>query len=59
MVGDVPIDMTWEQRLINLSRERLDGREPTDKDVENAYFAVRAGMSDVEILRRLAGKGDY
>lgn len=59
MVGDVPIDMTWEQRLINKSKAELDGRVPTEKDIENAYFAGRAGMSNAEILRRLAGKGDY
>lgn len=58
-VAGTQIEMTWEQRLKNLSRERLNGRIPEDKDIENAYFAVRAGMSDQEVLRRLAGKGDY
>jgi len=57
-VGDTTIEMTWEQRLRNLAMERLDGREATQKDIENAYFAIRAGMSDAEVMRRLAGKGD-
>lgn len=52
-------EITWEQRLINLSESRLDGRVPTDKDIENAYFAIAAGMSNTEVLKRLAGKGDY
>ena len=54
----VDLPMTWEQRLKNLALERLDGREATQKDIENAYFAIRAGMSDAEVMRRLAGKGD-
>ena len=57
-VGDTTIEMTWEQRLKNLAMERLNGREATQKDIENAYFAIRAGMSDAEVMRRLAGKGD-
>lgn len=57
-VAGTPIEMTWEQRLVNLSKERLNGREPSQKDIENAFFAVQAGMSDAEVLRRLAGKGD-
>lgn len=53
------VEMTWEQKLINMSKASLDGRVPERKDIENAYFAVKAGMSNKEILRRLAGKGEY
>jgi len=54
------IEITWEQKLKNMAASELKGgRKPTEKDIENAYYAVAAGMSHQEILRRLAGKGDY
>lgn len=57
-INGTPVTMTWEQRLINRSKAELNGRIPDQKDIENAYFAIAAGMSDAEVNRRLAGKGD-
>ena len=58
VINGVNVPITWEQRLINLSKRIFDGRIPDQKDIENAYFAVLAGMSPAEQERRLSGKGD-
>ncbi len=58
-IGGVDVPMTWEERLKNKASSELDGRVPTQKDIENAFFAIRAKMTEAEVLRRLAGKGDY
>jgi hypothetical protein len=57
-VNGVAVPMTWEQRLKNLALSDLDGRQATQKDIENAYFAVLANLGPQEIRRRLSGKGD-
>ena len=58
VIDGVKTEMTWEQRLINLSKNTWQGRIPDPKDIENAYFAILAGMSVAEQERRLHGLGD-
>lgn len=56
IVGGVETPISWKQKLINRGKARSEtGREPTTEDLESAYFAVRAGMTDAEIDRRLQG----
>lgn len=57
-IGGTNVSMTWPERLTSLSRQELNGYEPTQKDMENAFFAIRSGLDKTEVLRRLSGKGD-
>ncbi len=50
--------MNYEEWLTNKADTELDGHIPSEKQIENAYFAVIADMGDKEILARLMGKGD-
>jgi hypothetical protein len=51
-----PVTQTTEEYLRN--RAKKQGLEPDQKDLENAFFALVAGMSAAEVDDRLAGKGD-
>ena len=53
MVNGVPVQSNWADVLKNLARAELDGYSPSDKQIENAYFAIVAGLDDAEVLRRL------
>jgi hypothetical protein len=55
IVDGQEVKITWKQLLINKAKAQPNGRDPTDADLESAYFAVRAGYDNAEILRRLNG----
>ena len=49
----------WPELLRNEAKNRWDGFEPTQKDMENAMFAMQQNMGMPEVLRLLHGGGEY
>ncbi len=47
-------DLTVEQLLRNMASTA--GYDPTDHELEKAYFALKSGLGDQEIMNRLAGE---